>query len=85
MTARLMLIAVSALGLASMASAEPDKAPAPTSAGTQGKDRPVLLAAAEVNVAPSPLADTAGAPPAAPAKKRTARVTSCRCGDSPNP
>jgi hypothetical protein len=85
MDARLMLIAVSALGFATVAAAEPAKSPAPT-ASPAPKDRPVILASAEVPPSPA-VAQADGTPaPATPARKpRAARVTTCRCADTPNP
>lgn len=82
---RLILIAVSALGMASAAAAEPGKTPAPTAAQAQDKGRPLLLAAAEVVAPAGTASDASTGAPAAPAKKRTARVTTCRCGATPNP
>jgi hypothetical protein len=83
MDARLMLIAASALGFAAVAAAEPPKAAAPEPSGT--KERPVVLAAAEIPAASAVAGAEATAPPAAPARKpRTARVTTCRCADTPN-
>ena len=83
MDARQMLIAVSALGLATGAAAEPAKAPPPTA---PAKERAVILASAEVRASPSVASTDSATPPAAPARKpRAARVTSCRCADTPNP
>ena len=83
MDARLMLIAASALGLATGALAEPAKSPPPTA---PAKDRPVVLASAEVPASPAVATSDSAAPPAVPARKpRAARVTSCRCADTPNP
>jgi hypothetical protein len=83
MDARLMFIAASALGLATGAVAEPAKSPAPA---TPAKERPVVLASAEVPASPAAATTDTAAPPAAPARKpRTARVTTCRCADTPNP
>ncbi|MEO6113225.1 MAG: hypothetical protein ABIP07_02090 [Sphingomicrobium sp.] len=91
MDARLMLITASALSLATIAAAEPANGPAksPTPASSpRAKDRPVILAAAEIpaaaNVIGAADADEA-ATSAVPARKpRTARVTTCRCADTPN-
>lgn len=85
MDARLMLIAATAFGLATIATAEPVKSPAPD-ASPAPKDHPVVLASADVP--PSPAVDQAdsAATPAVPARKpRAARVTTCRCADTPNP
>ena len=83
--ARLMLIAAAgALGLATAAAAEPVKAPAPPA--ETAKDRPVVLAAAEVPPSPGATASDGATPGAAPARKpRAARVSTCRCADTPNP
>ena len=85
MDARLMLIAASALGFATIAAAEPAKAPtAPASPAP--KDRPVVLASAEVPASPAVAQTDGSAAPAVPARKpRAARVTTCRCADTPNP
>ena len=87
MDARLMLIAASALSLATIAAAEPANGPAksPAPAASSGaKGRPVVLASAQIPaVATVADADSATAP-AVPARKRTARVTTCRCADTPN-
>jgi hypothetical protein len=83
MNARLMLIAVSALSLATGAAAEPVKAPPPAA---PAKDRPVVLASAEVPASPAVATTDPATPPAPPARKpRAARVTTCRCADTPNP
>ena len=85
MDARLMLIAASALGFATVAAAEPAKSPAPGVSPAQ-KDRPVVLAAADVPAAPAVAQAEATATPSAPVRKpRAARVTTCRCADTPNP
>ena len=86
MDARLMLIAASALGFATIAAAEPAKSPAPA-ASPAPKERPVMLASAEVPAAPAGATQSdAAANPAVPARKpRAARVTTCRCADTPNP
>lgn len=84
MDARLLLFAASALSFATVASAESAKPPVPSSPAA--KDRPVVLAAAEVPAASPAVAGDPGAAPAVPPRKpRTARVTTCRCADSPNP
>ena len=85
MDARLMLIAASALGFATAAAAEPAKSPAPA-APPAAKDRPVVLASAEVPPSPAAAQTDSAATPAAPARKpRAARVTTCRCAETPNP
>ena len=86
MDARLMLIAASALSLATMAAAEPAKSPEPV-APSGAKERPVVLAAAEIpaTAAVAGAEGAVAATPAVPARKpRTARVTTCRCADTPN-
>ena len=88
MDARLMLIAASALSLATIAAAEPAKSPAPAApSGPSGtKDRPVVLASAEIPAAAAVVGTDGAAAPAVPARKpRAARVTTCRCADTPNP
>ena len=83
MDARLMLIAAASLGLATGAVAEPVKAPPPAA---PAKDRPVVLASAEVPPSPAVETTDSATPPAVPARKpRAARVTTCRCADTPNP
>lgn len=85
MDARLMLIAASALGFATVAAAEPVKSPAPA-VPPAPKERPVILAAADVPASPAVAQADASATPAVPARKpRAARVTTCRCADTPNP
>ena len=85
MDARLMLIAASALGFATIAPAEPAKPPAPA-ASPAPKERPVMLASAEVPASPAAAQADSAAAPAVPARKpRAARVTTCRCADTPNP
>ena len=84
MDSRLMLIAAGALSLATIAAAEPAKSPEPA-APSGAKDRPVVLAAAEIPAAPAVADADAAATPAVPARKpRAARVTTCRCADTPN-
>jgi hypothetical protein len=84
MDARLILTAASALGLATAAAAEPAKSPAPP-APQAATERPVVLASAAVPPSPGVATTDSATPPAAPARKRTARVTTCRCADTPNP
>ena len=69
---RFALTAATALLLGTAAAAEPAKAPAPA----EKQPAPVMLAQADVKL-PGP----AKAGEAAPAKRRAARVTSCRCAD----
>lgn len=87
MDVRLMLIAASALGFATIAAAEPANGPAnsPAPAASSGaKERPVVLAAADIPAQPA-AADADTAAPVVPARKpRAARVTTCRCADTPN-
>ena len=83
MDARLMLIAASALGFASTATAEPTKSAAP--AAPPAKERAVVLASAEVPAA-TVAASNPNTAPAVPGRKpRAARVATCRCADTPNP
>lgn len=72
MHARFMMIAA-LLTAAPPAFADPAKAPEP-----QKRPATVVLASADEVRAPAPAADQ---PAAQPAKRRFARVTSCRCGD----
>ncbi len=84
MNARLMLIAASALSLATVAVAEPAKSP-PPAAPSGAKERPVVLASAEIPGAVTAASVDGAAAPAVPARKpRTARVTTCRCADTPS-
>lgn len=80
---RLVMIAASALGFATTAAAEPAKT-AP-STPSQERARPVVLASAEVPPSPSATASEAPSPSVPARKPRAARVTSCRCADTPNP
>ena len=93
MNARLLLIAASALSLATIAAADPangpgngtDKASAPA-VPSGAKDRPVVLASAEIPGAAAVAGADGAATAAVPARKpRAARVTTCRCADTPNP
>lgn len=86
MLARSILIAAAVtLGVGSAFAAEPAKAPRPESAQQQqDAAAPVLMASANIEHAAAvvPAAATDGA---APAKRpRKARVTTCRCADTPN-
>ena len=81
MCARFVTFAAAALLVASSAiAAEPNKAPEPHAKQTQTRSSPVVLASAD-QVAPD--AAPEAAPP--PAKRRAARVTTCRCGGDPQP
>jgi len=88
MTVRLLMIAATAMSAATMATAQP----AQTTTGresdqptSQPTDLPANVVLASVEQPPNadeaaPAADAQA--PATPAKrKRTARVTTCRCGD----
>ena len=73
------LIAIAAvLTIGSAALAEPPKSPAAQPPQPQPRPAQVVLASADVVHAPAP--DSAQPAPA-PAKRRIARVTTCRCGD----
>ena len=87
MDARLMLVIAASFGLATAAAAEPVNPAAPP-ADQAAKERPVVLASADVAVATAAVAvpeGEAGAAATPPRKRRTARVTTCRCADTPNP
>ena len=76
---RSLLIASLAGSVSSAAIAEPAKPPAAPTAAQPARSRPpqVLLASAEQ----AQSAATASNQPAPAKRPRTARVTSCRCGD----
>ena len=79
MTARLMVIAVATLSLSAFAGAA-----APTSAPADKNHAPsrqadIVLASAET-AHPADQAETQRTAP--PVRKRVARVTTCRCGDT---
>ena len=81
MTARMFMIAATALSAASMATAEPQQPNGRPA--TQDNDRPmqVVMASAErVPAAENPSGEAQPASAPAP-RKRAARVTTCRCGD----
>lgn len=78
MNFRSAIIAASALAIASVAVAQPAKAPAASSAQSMGHSSPVVLASAERVVGTIPPADVRSEQPKRP---RAARVTTCRCGD----
>ena len=74
-----LIIAGAALGSASAYAAEPAKAPAKEATQPQQHPAPVVLASADS--VHTPTATDQQSP--APAKRRFARVTTCRCGDTP--
>jgi len=78
MHARFVTIAAAAVALATSAAAESPKAPAPQANSTQSHPAPVVLASADHVTTPD-----ATQAPAKP--RRTARVTTCRCGGDPQP
>ena len=86
MFARSILIAAAVtLGAGSAAAAEPAKAPRPESAEQQRDAAPVLMASANVEHSGAAVVSAAATDGAAPAKRpRKARVTTCRCADTPN-
>jgi hypothetical protein len=70
------------LAIAGRAGAEPAKTAVPAPAEPQHRSAPIMLASAEIGHAPT--SPETGQP--APAKRRIARVTTCRCGDQqPDP
>jgi len=81
MFARFVTFAAAALVIASGAiAAEPNKAPEARAKQSHTRSAPVVLASAD-QVAPD--AAPEATPP--PVKRRTARVTPCRCGGDPQP
>ncbi|HVU30971.1 MAG TPA: hypothetical protein VHE36_11295 [Sphingomicrobium sp.] len=78
MLARFVLIAAAALASATAFAAEPSKAPAPASTQPRHPAPPQVVLASAEDVHSPPSADQQS-PPAA--KRRVARVTTCRCGD----
>lgn len=74
---RSAIIAATALAAASIAIAEPAKAPAVSSARPAAHAAPVMLASADRVVGNVPSADVRSEQP----KRPRARVTTCRCGD----
>lgn len=86
MFARSILIAAAVtLGAGSASAAEPTKAPRPESAERQPDTAPVLMASANVEHAAAAVVPAAATDGAVPAKRpRKARVTTCRCADTPN-
>lgn len=83
MLVRNLLIGAVALSLTVPAAAEPTKPQAAETSRPESRRAEVVLASAEqVSVALPPVQDPAASAPAAvPAKKRAARVTTCRCAD----
>ena len=78
MTARVMIIAAAALSLSTGAlAADPAKPDSRDAQASVPAAKELVLASAEVK-SPSPGGDPQVA---APVKRRTARVTTCRCGD----
>ena len=78
MFARYMVTAAAALTMAASAVAEPPKPQAPPTNPPASRPAEVVLASADELNSPTP--DTAQPSPA-PVRHRTARVTTCRCGD----
>ena len=83
MSVRNLLLGAVAMTMTTLAAAQPAK---PETPAPQAANRPaeVVLASAEQAVAAVPTVPEAAAAtetPAAPVKKRAARVTSCRCAD----
>ena len=74
---RSAIFVATALAAASVAFAEPAKAPAASAARPAGHTAPVMLASADRVVGTVPAADVRSEQP----KRPRARVTSCRCGD----
>jgi hypothetical protein len=80
---RLSMIALGTFGICGRALAEPPKAAPAKPAQTQARPGQIVLASAEQVRGTSPEAAQANS---APAKRRAARVTKCRCGDpQPDP
>ena len=82
MMAKGLLTAAVATLIAAPIAAEPVKAPVQPASQPAANAANVVLAAAELpqSVETAPIASDSAAPP--PARKRAARVTTCRCGDS---
>ena len=72
------MVAVAGLAAAAAAAAEPAKPPVRKAEQPTEQPAPVLVAAAD-QVRAEPSAE-AQPQPAAPTKRRAARVTTCRCG-----
>jgi hypothetical protein len=75
---RLSMIALGAFAICGAAVAEPPKAAPAKPAQTQARPTQIVLASAEQVRGTSPEIPQANS---APAKRRTPRVTTCRCGD----
>lgn len=86
MDARSILIAAAlGLGAGSAFAAEPAKAPQPNSSEARADATPVLMASANVERGAAAVEAAAAQGTTVPAKRpRTARVTTCRCADTPN-
>ncbi len=79
MHARTLAIAASALLFGAAAQAEPTPAKKAEPAAQAPRDaKPTVLASAEAITLPAAVKEQG---PAAPARRRNARVTTCRCGD----
>ena len=78
MHARFMMIAAAAMTIGTSASAEPPKSRDVRAAQPASPPAQVVLASAEESRVPVPAAEGATPPVKRP---RTARVTTCRCGD----
>jgi hypothetical protein len=72
------LVIAATLTMAAAAVAEPPKPQTPPANPPATRPAQVVLASADTLSAPAP---DAAQPSQAPVKRRTARVTSCRCGD----
>ncbi len=85
MNARSILIAaVAVFAAGSAVASEPVRAPQPRSEAPRDAAAPVLMASADVDRAAEVVAAGAAQGNQAPAKRpRTARVTTCRCADTP--
>ena len=85
MSVRNLMLGAAAMSMATLAAAEPAK-PEPVAPQAANRPAEVVLASADHAVASVPAVQEpmAGAEtPAAPVKKRAARVTTCRCADQP--
>ena len=80
MTVRLMFIAAAALTIGTSALAQPART---EDHANQPANRPaaIVLASAEAAQAPAPAPSADQPTPPAAKRPRTARVTTCRCGD----
>lgn len=77
MTVRLLFVTAAALSLAGAAMAADPVKPELRDSTVPAAPRDLVLASVDSKAAPS----APGAQTPAPAKHRTARVTTCRCGD----